>query len=517
MSFSPDFSTSLGLDDFRALAAQAPAQPWSKLSVRADKVTTVPVWRSLGDDWLTPVQALYAVRDREGAFLLESIAPEARQGRYSLVGLECDRLVRGVGTRFETRRAGERAWQPREGCDPWEALRAEVARWVVPEITTPAPFWGGAVGYVSYDVITRFEPKVAPPLAEGDGFEFSFALGGVYAVFDRRMGRVWLLTLASVDGVGLEDAFAAATERLKAMEVELRAAPGPQAAELGVQRRSISPSSNFSRDAYLAAVERLRGHIRAGDIFQAVLSQRLSVPAEGVELAEVYRYLRQLNPSPYLFFMAFEELGLAGASPETLVRVRDRQVAVKPIAGTRPRGKDTQEDDALAAEMLADPKERAEHVMLVDLGRNDVGRIAEVGSVTLPQLMEVERYSHVMHIVSEVEGRLRPELDAWDALRASFPAGTLSGAPKVRAMQLLHEIEGLRRGIYGGAVGYVDFAGDADFAIAIRTVAQVGDTLRVQAGAGIVEASDPASEYEETLNKARAPLTAIEAALSAPR
>ncbi len=478
--------------------------------------TVIPVWRTLGDDWLTPVQALSAA-EPTGSYLLESIAPEARLGRFSFVGLSSAEQVRGLQDRFERRDGDEPEWQAETGVDPWARLRQHLSAWCPPKLETEAPFWGGAVGYVAYDAVRRFEPTVAPLEALTEGYEFAFAFGGTSVVFDQRQGRLWLLHLQRINAeregaereVHLRSAFDAALAELDAWQDRLGKAAKPQPLRLGDAGAAPLPASTFTRETFKQAVAQAKEHIRAGDIFQVVLSQRFVLPREHASFFDIYRALRQLNPSPYLFQVNFEELALAGASPETLVRVHQGEVELKPIAGTRPRGRDAAEDIRLGEELLADPKERAEHVMLVDLGRNDIGRISEVGSVRLEDLMTVERYSHVMHIVSRVLGRLRPDLDALDVLRASLPAGTLSGAPKVRAMQIIDTLEGQPRGIYGGAVGYLGFDGNADFAIAIRTVAGLGDEVRIQTGAGIVEASDPDAEYEETINKARAALLAV--------
>ncbi len=513
-----DYAQALSWSDFQTLAATPSASPWCRRS--ADEATSlptvIPVWRTLGDDWLTPVQALSAA-EATGSYLLESIAPEARLGRYSFVGLSSAEQVRGLQDRFEWRRGAGSEWQADIGVDPWERLRQQLGSWCPPKLETEVPFWGGAVGYVAYDAVRRFEPSVAPLAALTDGYEFAFAFGGTSVVFDQRQGRLWLLHLQRICATPtgaervryLRTTFDAAQAELDAWQARLGKAAKPEPLRLGDVGSAALPGSSFTREAYKQAVVQAQEHIRAGDIFQVVLSQRFVLPRQSASFFDIYRALRQLNPSPYLFQINFEELALAGASPETLVRVHHGEVELKPIAGTRPRGRDAAEDVCLGEELLADPKERAEHVMLVDLGRNDIGRISEVGSVHLEDLMTVERYSHVMHIVSRVLGRLRPDLNALDVLRASLPAGTLSGAPKVRAMQIIDALEGQARGIYGGAVGYLGFDGNADFAIAIRTVAGVGDEVRIQTGAGIVEASDPDAEYEETINKARAALLAV--------
>ena len=474
----------------------------------ADGATVVPVHREVLADALTPVVAKATVGGGIGSYLLESVVGGEKWARYSFVGFAPEYVVRGVGDRFEKVKPSGVARET--GVDPWECLRAELARWVPPAEVPGLPrFWGGAVGYVSYDAVRRFEPKVGDALMPGEGeFEFELAVGGTLLVFDNLRQTLRVVVPARVDG-DLREAYDAARARIDEAVAWLEAPkwvrrldpPDPR-----VERPL--PVSSFDRDGFMAAVERAKEHIRAGDIFQVVLSQRFEVPLEDVDVYDVYRAMRVINPSPYMYFLELPDATIAGASPETLVRLEDGVAMVRPIAGTRPRGATEREDEAIAEELLSDPKERAEHVMLVDLGRNDIGRISEPGTVRVTDRMLIERYSHVMHIVSNVTGQLAPGRDALDVLRATFPAGTLSGAPKVRAMQIIENLEPVRRGIYGGAVGYIGFDGNMD-AIAIRTVVARGRKLLLQAGAGIVEASDPAKEFEETVNKARAGLVAV--------
>ena len=368
-------------------------------------------------------------------------------------------------------------------------------------------FCGGLVGCFGYDTVRYIEPRLglsAPPDSLGTP-DILLMLSEEVAIVDNLSGKLTLVVYAEPEVPG---AYQKARARLRELLAALRSpaqipAETPQACE--------QAQSAFGEAGYKAAVERAKRYIYDGDIMQVVLSQRLSLPFAAQPLA-LYRALRTLNPSPYMFYFDFEDFHVVGASPEILVRLEGGKVTLRPIAGTRPRGKTAEEDEALAAELLADPKERAEHVMLMDLGRNDVGRVAETGTVRVTENMVIERYSHVMHIVSNVEGRLREGLDAMAVLRASFPAGTVSGAPKVRAMEIIDELEPVKRGIYAGAVGYLGFHGDMDLAIALRTALIKDRVLHMQAGAGIVADSDPASEWQETLNKARAVLRAAEMA-----
>ncbi|HEU0026223.1 MAG TPA: chorismate-binding protein, partial [Ktedonobacterales bacterium] len=386
---------------------------------------------------------------------------------------------------------------------------------VVPVASLPR-FRGGAVGYLTYEAAARFEPAVPIPDADPLGLpEAVFMFSDTLLVFDHARHTALLLTWAdpgACDG-DEERARAEAQERLDKMERRLRRATPRQAPRLRARRVAapVAPSALESRAAYGTAVERIKEYVRAGDCFQVVPSRRVARPLSASPF-EVYRALRSINPSPYMFYLALDDFAIAGASPELLVRVEDGEVAVHPIAGTRRRDPDPAADTALEAELRADEKERAEHVMLVDLGRNDVGRVCEPGTVAVRQFMDVERYSHVMHLVSHVTGRLRRGLTPYDALRAGFPAGTVSGAPKIRAMQIIAELEGQRRGVYGGAVGYLGFDGNMDTCIAIRTLVMQDGAAYAQAGGGIVADSQPGAEFEETENKLGAVMRALEQA-----
>jgi anthranilate synthase component 1 len=487
------------------------------LAMRAH-ASIVPVTREVLADTLTPVAAYAALGGGEGSYLLESVVGGEKWARYSFVGFDPDLRVRGRGRRYEIRSGSLSGGHTdvRDGVDPWAELRATLARFRAPDVPWLPRFWGGAVGYVAYDAVRAFEPtalRSEDRRPEGE-WDFSFAIGGPLVVFDdlKQTARVVIPVRSDVADAraAYDDALAridAAIARLgRAVSLRPMSPPGPPGHDLPV------PPSSFDRARFTDAVRTCKEHIRAGDIFQVVLSQRFRVPSAGVAAFDVYRAMRAINPSPYMFFLRFQECRIAGASPETLVRLEGGRAEVRPIAGTRRRGA-TDDDDARSAdELLADPKERAEHVMLVDLGRNDLGRVCVPGSVRLTERMAIEKYSHVMHMTSNVAGELAPGQDALDLLAATFPAGTLSGAPKVRAMQIIDALEPEPRGVYGGAVGYVGWGGNMDVAIAIRTLVEQDGELRVQAGAGLVEASDPDAEYDETVHKARAALAAIEAA-----
>jgi anthranilate synthase component I len=486
----------------------------------------IPVYRELVADGDTPVSAYAKLGASDYSFLLESVVGGANWAAYSFLGvapravLRCSRGhahvvwydVDGDGG------AREASWQV---ADPTAAL-AEVMRDFVPVDTDGLPrFWGGAVGWIGYDVVRAFESLPSQAKDDLDLPELCMVLTDTLVIFDNLRQTVKVVATPHVPRPEHADAaYDGAIARIHSLIERLRGSGSPALAPLeppavredaGEVRwgGGEEPHSSFGRERFCAGVRAIKEYILAGDIFQAVLSQRFDVPRGGLDPFDVYRALRVVNPSPYMFHLEFPEGRVTGASPETLVRLDHGRVHVRPIAGTRPRGVTDKEDEALGAELLADPKELAEHLMLIDLGRNDVGRVAETGSVEVSELMVIERFSHVMHVVSHVVGELRDGLSWHDVLRAAFPAGTLSGAPKIRAMEILDELEPHRRGIYGGAVGYVSYGGNMDTAIAIRTLVTSGDTIYVQAGAGIVADSDPEAEYEETLNKARAALRAI--------
>jgi anthranilate synthase component 1 len=476
----------------------------------AREANVIPIVRELFSDSVTPVTAYATVGKRPGSYLLESVTGGEKWGRYSFVGFDPEMLLRGAGDRLEIERR-HRALEIRRG-DPWSLLREELSRFRPARAETLPRFSGGAVGYVPYDAVHRFEPKALA--LEGEALEFSFALGGTLLVFDDVKKTLSIVALAHLhDGDDRAAVYEDALERIEHV-ADMLARPAQLRALVPERERHTLelPPSSFDRPSFVKAVEKAKEHIRAGDIFQVVLSQRFRVPLGAVDPLDLYRAMRVINPSPYMYFLRFPEVVIAGASPETLVRLEDRVAHVRPIAGTKPRGKTDEDDRAHAEALLADPKERAEHVMLVDLARNDLGRVCVPGTVSLGERMTIERYSHVMHMVTNVTGTLDPSMDAIDLLRATFPAGTLSGAPKVRAMQIIDDLEPEPRAIYGGAIGYLGYDGNMDLAIAIRTAVVRGNDVLLQAGAGIVEASDPDREYDETVSKARGVLVALDLA-----
>jgi anthranilate synthase component 1 len=493
-------------------------EPLDAILPRLRGPTRVLFHREIVADHVTPVSAYASLVGAGHGYLLESVVGGARWARYSFVGLDPDVVVRARGSRVQILRGD--ATEEREAARPFDLLRALVDE--TPTLADPSlpRFSGGAVGYVAYDAIRHFEPKALSPMdRRGEGeWDFCMAIGGPVVAFDDLRKTAIVMVPAILDpAVHPEREHARALARIDAIVASLRT-PKPLA-ELAPPGRpdhtAPLPPSSFDRPSFEAAVRVAQDHIRAGDAFQIVLSQRFRLATAGRDLFSAYRRLRALNPSPYMYFLDLPGVRIAGASPETLVRVEtapsgDRTVEVRPIAGTRRRGASDLEDERIAEELLADPKERAEHVMLVDLGRNDLGRVSKPGTVRVTEQMGVERYSHVMHLVSKVIGELRDDVHALDVLAATFPAGTLSGAPKVRAMQIIDALEPEARGIYGGAVGYLGWDGNLDVAIAIRTLVEIAGEIRVQAGAGVVEASDPGSEYDETVNKARAAITAID-------
>jgi len=467
----------------------------------------IPVFRQISADLDTPLSVYLKLADGPSAFLLESVQGGENWGRYSIIGLPCRRAWRASGRVLEKLDFGQ-VVDRLEDVDPLQALAEAMAAIRAPRLEDLPGFTGGLVGYFGYEIVAHLEDRLdfsAKPDALGVP-EILLLDAEELAVFDNLSGRLNLIVLADPAEA---DAFARAQRRLDQLSHRLRCgSPGyPPAMDLPVPEES-DYRFEFERDDFQAAVRRIKDYILAGDVMQVVLSQRMSVDLAARPL-DVYRALRSLNPSPYMYYFDFGDFQVVGASPEVLVRVQGGEAMVRPIAGTRPRGATPEADRALEAELKADPKELAEHLMLIDLGRNDIGRIAETGSVVLTDQMVIERYSHVMHLVSEVHGRIAGDRTALDVLRATFPAGTLSGAPKVRAMEIIAELEPVRRGVYAGAVGYLNWFGEADLAIAIRTALVKQGTVHVQAGAGIVADSDPDREWEETLNKGRALIRAV--------
>jgi anthranilate synthase component 1 len=488
------------LDQVRSLAGQG---------------NLIPIYRELPADLETPVSVYLKLRDGSPSFLLESVEKGEQMGRYSFIGVQAPLALLARGGQVAIKGAGGAVLETRMALNPLDVVKELLHQRTPIHVDGLPRFIGGAVGYLSYDWV-RFVERLPATATDDLGLpDFVFLLADNLVIFDHVRHRLLVLANCRLEG-DLTAAYADAIARIEQIVARLR-------------RPLVTPDtpnvlgntewqSNVSEERFEDMVLQAKEHITAGDIFQVVLSQRLTRQSDADPFT-IYRALRMTNPSPYMYFLELpgdddtgQPIRLIGSSPEMHVRLEDGKAQLHPIAGTRWRGATSAEDTQLAADLLADPKERAEHVMLVDLGRNDLGRVCEYGSVHTPTLLAVERYSHVMHIVSDVQGQLRPEFDAFDLLRATFPAGTVSGAPKVRAMEIIEALEGARRGPYAGCVGYIAYDGNMDTCITIRTVTMRGKTCTLQAGAGIVADSDPAYEWRETLNKARALAVAVEVA-----
>ena len=484
---TPDF------DDFGALARQG---------------NIIPIYREIMGDMETPVLAYKKLGQDSMSFLLESVEGGEKWGRYSFLGLHPSLVVKVRGNTVTVRDTrGEEKFEP--VADPFEIIREVLSRYRAVSLPDLPRFYGGLVGYLSYDMVRYIERL--PALSTDGGIpEAILMLTDHLLIFDNVRHTIKVVALVHIDPeASLESLYEQGVAGIEAIIAKLRAPHHfPEAEPAGGEVQLIS---NMTQERFQEIVLQAKEYIAAGDAIQIVLSQCFRTPLRH-DPFDLYRALRCINPSPYMFYLDLEELELAGASPEILVRLEENRVELRPIAGTRHRGATPEQDKALEEELLADPKERAEHIMLVDLGRNDVGRVAAIGSVKVTELFQVERYSHVMHIVSHVEGDLAPGKDALDVLKASFPAGTVSGAPKVRAMQIIEELEPTRRGPYAGAVGYLGFSGNMDFCITIRSLTVHQGQVYLQVGAGIVADSNPASEYQETVNKAQAMVRALELA-----
>ncbi|MGD0414803.1 MAG: anthranilate synthase component I [Terriglobales bacterium] len=491
--------------------------------------TLVPVAKSISADLLTPVSAFLAVADEEpDAFLLESVEGGEKIGRYTFLGVRPFLRLESRGSEMKIERSHIKKIERRTG-NVFAVIKELLQQHRPAAMEGLPPFTAGAVGYCAYDIVRRLEnigERAADDLDVPDCVLMFFDR---VLAFDHLRHQIHIVASADVTREAPRVAYERAVKDIARIEKKLAAGWKPAhwrkaatQSKLAQSKLKLKPRARTAKPKFLESVRRAKEYIAAGDIFQVVLSQRWDFEP-GVAPLDLYRALRTVNPSPYMYYLRFgggknsrgkdsDAMHVLGSSPEMLVRVGGRKLEYRPIAGTHPRGRDEAEDAALEKKMLTDEKERAEHVMLVDLGRNDLGRVSEYGSVKVRDLMYVERYSHVMHLVSALEGRLRPELNAMDAFAACFPAGTLSGAPKVRAMQIIEELEPTRRGVYGGSVLYADFAGNLDSCIAIRTLLMKGKKAYLQAGAGIVADSDPQREFEETENKARAVLRAVEMA-----
>jgi anthranilate synthase component 1 len=467
----------------------------------------IPVYKEILADTDTPVSAFLKLGGSP-SFLLESVEGGEKWARYSFIGSRPSRIIRGKKKTVEVLEEGKEP-ERFDSENPVDVLKNELSRYQPVGLPGLPGFFGGLVGYIGYDMVRFFEP-VGERKKEGlDLPDFFFMLTDTLLIFDSLKQKIKVVSNAHTEGRSAEDAYREAGEKIADIIAKLRS-------PLDLPHTAPSPGrdgfiSNFTKEAFLSGVEKAKDYVMAGDVVQVVLSQRFERPT-AVDPFTIYRALRVINPSPYMYYLDIGEARIVGSSPEILVRVEDDRIILRPIAGTRKRGKTEQADRELEEELKADPKEIAEHIMLVDLGRNDVGKVAETGSVKVTELMKVERYSHVMHLVSNVEGALKTGLDAFDVLASCFPAGTVTGAPKVRAMEIIEELEPSRRGPYAGAVGYFSYSGSMDTCITIRTLILKDGMVYVQAGAGIVADSDAEKEYTETVNKAKGMTKAVDMA-----
>lgn len=476
----------------------------------SQKGNLIPVYREILADMETPVSAFCKIDDHKSAFLLESIEGGEKWARYSFLGVGSGRIFRSRDNYFEVLENGDLKESGSTQC-PLEELKRFLSPYRPISLPGLPRFFGGAVGYLGYDMVRHVE--VLPEINEAEigTYDSCFIITETLLIFDNMQQKIKVISNVHLqENHDPSHAYKLAKKRIDNLVDKLRS-PLPLQSPKTQTTIGMDLKSNFTKSDFELAVERCKDYIRSGDVIQVVLSQRFSGELQ-VHPFDIYRALRTINPSPYMFYLQFNETRVIGASPEVLVRKEGEHVEVRPIAGTRPRGSTPEEDLSLEQELLADPKECAEHIMLVDLGRNDLGRVCATGSVHVDELMVIERYSHVMHIVSNVSGQLLPGHDALDVFAATFPAGTLSGAPKIRAMEIIEELEPVRREIYGGAVGYISFDGNMDLAIAIRTLVAHKNQIHLQAGAGIVADSNPTTEFEETVNKAMGVKQSIELA-----
>lgn len=487
LQFSPDRET------FRSLASQG---------------NLIPVVADLLGDTMTPVSAYARLSQEKPAFLFESVEGGERLNRYSFLG-GCPRKIFAVGEQTTRIIVGPEIEEVPTPQDPLELVREELAHFHPVNLPQMPPFLGGAVGFLGYEYVHRIEPSVPRPQEDVPGTPMLyFMMVDSLVVFDRAHQTVRLCAYGHIDAAGVDAAYDRACEEIEKLFARLDRPSPVRATPICHSALPELPAGNMTRERFEAAVEKTKEYVCAGDIVQAVLSQRFILPYEGSPL-DLYRALRTVNPSPYMFILETPDFSLVGASPEVHVRLTGDRVEIRPIAGTRPRGRTGAEDRQMEEDLLADEKERAEHLMLVDLARNDIGRVCRYGTVSVEEFMVIERYSHVMHIVSQVEGRLSPRHDAFDLMRATFPAGTVSGAPKVRAMQIISELEDTVRGPYAGALGYFAYGGNLDSCIAIRTALIRDGQLFLQSGAGVVADSSPSGEFTETINKAKGLLKSV--------
>jgi anthranilate synthase component 1 len=473
----------------------------------SERGNLIPVYREILADTYTPVTAFLRLGGTP-SFLLESVEGGEKWARYSFLGSRPSKILRGNGTRVEIIE-GQSPPQVFEQENPVDLIKKEIAAYRPVEVKGLPRFFGGLVGYIGYDMVQFFEP-IRQGRKEGLGLpDFFLMLTDTMLIFDSLKQKIKVVSNAHIDGRDIAEVYREAEQKIG--EIISRLTSPSASEQAGPKKGTGGFVSNMPKEGFLAAVDRAKEYVRAGDVIQVVLSQRFGRTSDA-DPFDIYRALRVINPSPYMYYLNIGDAVIVGSSPEILVRMEKGKVVLRPIAGTRRRGETEAEDTALEEELRKDPKEIAEHIMLVDLGRNDVGRVARVGTVRVTDLMTVERYSHVMHLVSHVEGELREGRDAFDVLSACFPAGTVSGAPKVRAMEIIEEVEPTRRGPYAGSVGYFSYSGSMDMCITIRTLIIRNGTVYVQAGAGIVADSDPENEYMETVNKAKGMMKAVDMA-----
>jgi anthranilate synthase component 1 len=477
-------------------------------SEKAKEGNLIPVYREILADTETPVSAFLKIKEGQYSYLLESVEGGEKWGRYSFLGTSPSVIIKGAGNSVEIQEGDD--CQRLHNENPLQVLKSVMARFKPVKMEGLERFAGGAVGFIGYEGMRFFESMAFKNTQKGTDFFFMFT--DTFLIFDNLKHKIKIVTNAFIENSDLKQAYQKAVAKIDAtvarFEAPLKKTHCLLSADENKNAPITSPSSNMSKEQFIESVHKALAFIRAGDVFQVQLSQRFSIPIKSDPFV-TYRALRSINPSPYMYYIQAGSLHLVGTSPEVLVRLEGSRAEVRPIAGTRRRGGTVKEDLALEKELLADHKERAEHIMLVDLGRNDLGRVCDYGSVQVTELMVIERYSHVMHIVSNVVGKLRDTSDAFSLLEACFPAGTVTGAPKIRAMKVIDALEPSGRGLYAGTVGYFGFDGNMDTCITIRTIVVENNVATVQAAAGIVADSDPNSEYEETMNKAKAMLSAI--------
>lgn len=485
--------------------------PYEIFKEKAKEGNLIPVYREILADLETPVSAFLKIDEGEYSYLLESVEGGEKWARYCFLGSKPSVVFKSKGDKIYVTRNGVVKEEKVDG-NPLNSIKKLMSEYKPVKVEGLPRFFGGAVGYIGYDMVRFFESLPHEAVDDLNIPDSVFVITDTILIFDNIGQKIKVVSNAHIRDSDVERAYREAVGRIDSIIDRLKKTVGSQQSAVSSQKSKMKEiKSNVSKEVFKESVQKCKKYIKDGDIFQVVLSQRLETDFQS-DPFDIYRALRTINPSPYMYFFKLGDIKIVGSSPEVLVRVEDEMVEVRPIAGTRPRGATEEEDKRLARELLSDEKERAEHIMLVDLGRNDIGRVSKKGSVEVNELMVIEKYSHVMHIVSNVKGRLEKGIDCYDVIKATFPAGTVSGAPKIRAMEIIEELEPTRRGIYAGSVGYFSFSGNMDMAITIRTLLIKGNTAYLGIGAGIVADSEPEREFEETMNKGKALIKAIELA-----